>query len=204
MVQKQGLEIPEEVLKEVYEYWRKRRLELKRPLLRQFWQKPSFSDANPFVSFRTREKEKIQTRRKRSSTLNHHRENMNRLREMRKDLVRTRAILFKLHDREAKKLTQLELEHCDFKQRVWDNEGREGACAEWTIFEKKGTLGEGRFKLPVMIAPDRRSDEPEEQHPVESESVSPEPPKKRKDTEDALKVKIDLSQMEEIKEQVVQ
>lgn len=48
---KLGTSLSEETVMDVYEYWRKRRLHLKKPLLRMFWKKPSNTDQNPNVSF---------------------------------------------------------------------------------------------------------------------------------------------------------
>lgn len=48
--------------KEVYEYWRNKRVLLKRPLLRALW-KPEIDDDNPEVAFRARDKTKTKVRR---------------------------------------------------------------------------------------------------------------------------------------------
>lgn len=55
-----------EGLMEIYEYIKKSRETLKRPLLRMLW-KPSADDPNPYVAFRPRDKEKMKLRRNREN-----------------------------------------------------------------------------------------------------------------------------------------
>ena len=87
MVNAKGMVIDSEALKEVYDYWRRKRLATKKPLLRMFWGKPNYLDPDITTSFRSRAADKMKTRRKRNSTINTEKGSMDKLREMRADLV---------------------------------------------------------------------------------------------------------------------
>lgn len=106
----------EKVLHDIYEYWRKKRLEAGKPLLRMFWKKASFNDENPNISFRSRYPEPVWTRRRIGNGLNYYdKENLAKLLEIRNEAFDARNLIMKLHSREKKKLEAIDLDYVAFK-----------------------------------------------------------------------------------------
>lgn len=99
----------------VYGNWRKIRLSSKKPLLRIFWPRPSNSDNNPVTSFRSRFKEVVKTRRKRGND----EEKLNKLLDLRKEIVAGRQILLKMTAREIFNLEKIDISMVELKQRLW-------------------------------------------------------------------------------------
>ncbi len=92
--------IRQTVLKAVYEYWCSKREIRGKPLMRAFEAPTSASDKNPFKVFRPRERaNRPQTRRRRDNDL----QSYDKLREVKANLERARALLDLLLRRERRK-----------------------------------------------------------------------------------------------------
>lgn len=91
---------------ELYNYWRRQRKELKRPLLRRFWKVILADDNNPRAAFRPREKEKMRLRRSNKNLdANTVRKLKNLYDEM--DMIRTEVKAIGLRERMKLRVTEM-------------------------------------------------------------------------------------------------
>lgn len=95
-----------EDVKIVNDHWRDMRIKLKKPLLRKYWPKSSSTDSNSLTSFRSRHKERVNTRRKKGND----QDNFEKLLDVRSEVAQARNILKKTYDREMKKLNLIDIE----------------------------------------------------------------------------------------------
>ena len=99
------------VLIAVYEYWRQRRIETGKPLLRHFWPQTPDSDKNDANCFRPRKKvRRPQTRRRRDNDF----PTYERLKEIRINLESSRQLLHTIVKREKRKM-DINIYKCEVK-----------------------------------------------------------------------------------------
>ena len=92
----------------VYEYWRKKREKLGKPLVRRFQPPTSIQDTSPHSTFRPREKEEKRIRRTRKNDKDAHK----KLKNLQDDFRRAKVLLEHVVRREKMKKVLLELDFC--------------------------------------------------------------------------------------------
>ena len=104
------------VISQIYDYWVNKRSKLRKPLLRRYWPVTASNDTNPHMVFRPREKEKYKLRKKRQNDF----DAFKKLKQLRIDFTKVRALLELIQRREQLSKYILDLQ-CDwFEQRLYE------------------------------------------------------------------------------------
>jgi len=136
----------------IYAYWMKKRSQMKKPLLRQFWPGTATNDTNPHMVFRPREKEKYKLRKKRQNDMDAYR----KVRQLRHDFDRIRAMLDLVLKREKLNQAVLIIQSEMFDQRMADTLGSSQFARVSIRFNFRKEFDDtlnipGHFELPSSV-----------------------------------------------------
>lgn len=86
------------LLPEVYEYWKRKREQLQKPLCRKYWPQVNSSDTNPHNVFRARDKEKYRLRKqhKRNDI-----ESFRKMQQLRREFAQAQTLMQLIFERES-------------------------------------------------------------------------------------------------------
>lgn len=120
--------IPQDTQMAVYNHWQKKREIEGKPCLRRYWPKPDSNDSSPFVSFRTRNNERMKLRRKKAGDKDKMLENYI---ERRRELISGRSLLLNILHRETTKTELLDADFLSYKSQSSQG-GRSTKGMSWT------------------------------------------------------------------------
>lgn len=148
------------MVKAIYHSWVGLRKKAGNALMRIFMKKPDLNDNSPIASFRSRIPEKMQTRRKNKNDKN----NYMKLKLLRKEIFCGRSLIIDVMKREKLKMTSIELDFMEIKQKIEEEKNPSYQNPEFREFIQNEEERMMIDLLPEMVEPFRPEEEEEEQN----------------------------------------
>ena len=155
------------VFRAIHTAWYNLRKKYGNAVMRQFHRKPDPNDSSPTSSFRARQSEKMQTRRKNKNDSS----NYMKLKILRKEIYSGRQMCSQVMKREKLKMALLDLDYYELKQKLKEKMDPSYQCPEFKEFiknEEKRT----RVEFPCELSEAMRPEEKEEDKEMEDRQFS--------------------------------